>query len=330
MKNVELDWLDSLASAWHASTVAGRAPHAVMLSGSPGVGKRSLAAWMVRDRLALTPAHKLPVFPAELPEHPDLYRLRPQEDKRTISIDQIRQLVSDLSLTSHGRHGKIAVIEPADAMTSHAANSLLKTLEEPPGDALILLIADRAGRLPATVLSRCQRLNITAPPELASLAWLDRLQPATNWGAALRLVGGAPLAAIAAQERIAHTSAMARDFGAIAEGRVSPIETAARWAKDDPQFVLGWIVGQVQRCIHRVSGTAPDATDLGVSETVLNRIDRRNLFCYLDIINGLRGQPAGSFHVQLTLESLLIDWARGLVRCGERFNPDVSLASGAG
>ena len=330
MKNLELDWLEPLASSWHASTVAGRTPHAVLLSGSPGVGKRSLAAWIVRERLALLPASTLPMFPVELPEHPDLYRLRPLEDKRTISIDQIRQLVTDLSLTSHGRRGKIAVIEPADTMTANAANSLLKTLEEPPGDALILLIVDRAGRLPATVLSRCQRLNVTPPAELASLAWLGKLQPATNWGAALRLVGGAPLAAIAAEERIEHTAAMARDFGAIADGRKSPIETAARWAKDDPEFVLGWIVRQVQRCIHRVSGTAPDATDLGVSETVLNRIDRRNLFCYLDIINRLRGQPAGSFNVQLTLESLLIDWARGLVRCGQRFNPGVSLPSGAG
>lgn len=330
MKDIELDWLEPLATGWHASTVSGRAPHAVLLSGSPGVGKRSLAAWIVRHRLALDPVNALPAFPAVLPEHPDLYWLRPLEDKRTISIDQIRQLVTDLSLTSHGRRGKIAVIEPADSMTANAANSLLKTLEEPPGDALILLIADRAGRLPATVLSRCQRLNVTAPPELACLAWLDKLQPATNWGAALRLVGGAPLAAIAAQERVEHTTAMARDFGAIAEGRVSPIDTAARWAKDDPEFVLGWIVRQVQRCIHRVSGTAPDATDLGVSETVLNRIDRRNLFCYLDIINGLRGQPAGSFHVQLALESLLMDWARGLVRCGQRFNPEVSLPSGAG
>lgn len=330
MKNIQLDWLEPQAGAWQASTHSGRAPHAVLLSGSPGVGKRSLAAWIIRDRLALIPATSLPMFPAELPEHPDLYWLRPLGDKRTISIDQIRELVADLNLTSHGRRGKIAVIEPADTMTPNAANSLLKTLEEPPGDALILLIADRAGRLPATVLSRCQRLNITAPAELASLAWLGKLQPATNWGAALRLAGGAPLAAIAAEERIEHTSAMARDFGAIAEGRVSPIDTAARWAKDDPEFVLGWLIRQVQRCIHRASGTAPDATDLGMSETVLNRIDRRNLFCYLDIINGLRGQPAGSFNVQLTLESLLIDWARGLVRCGQRYNPEVSLPSGAG
>ena len=45
---------------------------------------------------------------------------------------------------------------------------------------------------------------------------------------------------------------------------------------------------------------------------MLKRMDRRNLFCYLDTINRLRGQPAGSYNVQLTLESLLIDWANGL------------------
>ena len=45
-------------------------------------------------------------------------------------------------------------------------------------------------------------------------------------------------------------------------------------------------------------------------------MDRPNLFCYLDIINRLRGQPGGSYNVQLTLESLLIDWAEGLAACG--------------
>jgi hypothetical protein len=46
-------------------------------------------------------------------------------------------------------------------------------------------------------------------------------------------------------------------------------------------------------------------------------MDRRNLFCYLDIINRLRGQPGGSFNVHLTLESLLIDWGEGLVNCSQ-------------
>jgi hypothetical protein len=53
-----------------------------------------------------------------------------------------------------------------------------------------------------------------------------------------------------------------------------------------------------------------------IEDSVLQRMDRRNLFCYLDIINQLRGQPGGSYNVQLTLEGLLIDWAGGLRDCG--------------
>jgi DNA polymerase-3 subunit delta' len=330
LNNHEIIWLTPLVQAWRDAATAARAPHAVMLTGSRGVGKRALAAWIVGERLQLEPTRALPLFPIVLPEHPDLYWLRPPEDKRAIGIDQIRELVADLGLTSHGSLGKVAVIDPADSMTANAANSLLKTLEEPPGNTLMILITDRAGKLPATVLSRCQRMHINLPPELQSLSWLDTVRPGTHWGAALQLASGAPLAAIGAHELIDRTAAMARDFGGIAEGRVSPIDTAARWAKDDPEFVLNWIGRQVQRSIHRASGTAPAATDLGVSETVLKRIDRRKLFCYLDIINGLRGQPAGSFNVQLTLESLLIDWARGLVHCGQGLDPEVSLPSGAG
>ncbi|NIQ44609.1 MAG: DNA polymerase III subunit delta', partial [Pseudomonas stutzeri] len=69
----------------------------------------------------------------------------------------------NLQLTSYEGRGKVAVIEPANTMTTSAANSLLKTLEEPPGDTLLILVADRIGRLPPTVFSRCQRIDF-APP----------------------------------------------------------------------------------------------------------------------------------------------------------------------
>lgn len=105
---------------------------------------------------------------------------------------------------------------------------------------------------------------------------------------------------------------MARDFAALPERNASPLEVAGRWAKQEPEFVLGWLCRQVQLCILRVFGGLAAMPGAGVNDSVLQRIDRRNLFCYLDDINRLRGQPAGSFNVQLNLESLLIDWAGGL------------------
>jgi DNA polymerase-3 subunit delta' len=285
-----------------------------LLAGPLGVGKRAAARWIARTTLGMD-ASSLPVYGDKLPEHADLRWIRPPDDKESIGIEQIRELVADLSLTSYEGGGKVAVIEPANAMTVNAANSLLKTLEEPPGDTVLVLVLDRVGKLPATIFSRCQRIDIATPPEEVALAWLDRLQPGAAWMEALRVAGGAPLAAIRTIEERETSATLGRDFNAIAKGEASPIEAAGRWSKLDPQFVLNWLSQQAKLAIISQSAGRESAAGLAIEESVLRSVDTRNLFCYLDIINGLRGQPGGSFNVQLTFESLLIDWANGLREC---------------
>lgn len=309
---MDIPWLNQITESWRKSLRQERAPHALLLLGAQGTGKRCLAGWLARTRLGMSPLESEPQYPLEMPEHADLRWLKPPEDKHTVGIEQIRDLVASVSLTSYEGGGKVAVIDPANAMTANAANSLLKTLEEPPGDALLILIADRVGRLPATIFSRCQRISMPVPAEDDSLAWLARVESSAGWPAVLRATGNAPLAAVAALERIKDTDTMARDFAALPLHNAAPLEVAGRWSKYEPEFVLTWLCRQVQLCILRVFGGLAASPGGGVSDSVLQRIDRRNLFCYLDIINGLRGQPAGSYNVQLTLESLLIDWAGGL------------------
>jgi DNA polymerase-3 subunit delta' len=308
---MQIPWLKPVADSWASSRSQGRPPHALMLAGTVGTGKRCAAAWLARQSLGLQSA-ELPEYPLALPEHADLRWLAPLEDKHTIGIDQVRQLVAELSLTSYEGGSKVAIVEPADAMTTSAANSLLKTLEEPPGDTLLILIVDRPGHLPATIFSRCQRLNIGVPGEAEGLSWLQALQPAANWATVLRESGFAPLAALRALERLDETDAMASEFAAVAEGRAAPLQVAAKWARLEPEFVLDWLSRQVQTCISRASGGSITGVSAVVADSVLKRIDRRKLFCYLDIINRLRGQPKGSFNVQLTLDCLLIDWSQRL------------------
>jgi len=312
---MDLSWLKSLETTWLASKSQGRMPHAVMLLGASGSGKRCAAAWMAATFLDLDTAPAHAQFPLSRPEHADLRWISPLEDKHTIGIDQIRALVADLSLTSYAGNGKVAIIDPANTMTANAANSLLKTLEEPSGNALLILIADRTGKLPATIFSRCQKLTIPLPTESEGLQWLHQLKPTIDWPGILRGAGNAPLAALIAAERLQDTEVMARDFAALSTRHAAPLEVAARWAKYEPEFVLNWLGRQIQDCILRSAAglSAPSSTE--VSDSVLQRIDRRNLFCYLDIINRLRGQPAGSYNVLLTLESLLIDWTGDLLDC---------------
>ena len=314
MNKNELTWLTSFTKSWRDYEDHSRIPHAVLLTGPAGVGKRAAARWIAARMLAVDVESALPVYPIEHLEHADLHWVAPLEDKEAIGIDQIRGLVNKFSLTSYEGASKVAVIEPANAMTNNAANSLLKTLEEPSGNALLILIADRAGRLPATIFSRCQRLDIALPGETEGLTWLDQLQPGTSWGEALRLAGNAPLAAIAAIEQLDTHASMRRDFAGVATGSISPLEVAARWTKLEAPFVLDWLARQVQQAILTAAGGPHAPVGAAIDESVLRLVDRRNLFCYLDIINRLRGQPKGSYNVQLTLESLLIDWAEGLAQ----------------
>ena len=93
------------------------------------------------------------------------------------------------------------------------------------------------------------------------------------------------------------------------------MDVAANWAKLEPAFVLDWLARQVQQLVFVRSGGPRGGFGQGIEDSVLKRMDRRNLFCYLDIINRLRGQQAGSYNVQLALEGLLIDLADGLRRC---------------
>jgi DNA polymerase-3 subunit delta' len=312
---MDISWHKDFAQSWLDRGAQDRQPHAVLLAGPPGVGKRAAATWIAARRLGLMPATELPQYPAEKPAHPDLHWIAPPEDKAAIGIDQIRGLVAEFSLTSYEGGGKVVVIEPANLMTTNAANSLLKTLEEPPGDALLVLVADRTGRLPATIFSRCQRIEFLPPAESEALAWLDRLHPGAAWAEALILAGNAPLAALAAVEQLDTHASMGRDFAAVAIGGASAIEVAARWSRLDTGFVLDWLARQVQQLIMTRAGGSRRVFGQGIDDSVLGRMDTRNLFCYLDIINRLRGQPGGSFNVQLTLEGLLLDLAENLKNC---------------
>jgi len=87
----------------------------------------------------------------------------------------VRELVDWLQLTAQGDGYRAALLVAADTMNRNAANALLKTLEEPGERGLLVLVADRAAALPATVRSRCQTIVLGAGPadRTAALAWLE-------------------------------------------------------------------------------------------------------------------------------------------------------------
>ena len=143
-----------------------RLHHAYLFVGPEGAGKRAVAT-------ALAAAVQCPEGAGdacgECPScrciddrnHPDVHWLEQRKGKRDITIEQVRELQRELVLHRFNGKKKIAVIDPLTLLNLHAQNALLKTLEEPPGDSLLLLIADSTGGVLPTVLSRCLRLRFS-------------------------------------------------------------------------------------------------------------------------------------------------------------------------
>ena len=106
-----------------------------------------------------------------------LVTLEPDEKSKKLSknikIEQIRNVIHEISLTHQYDRLKIAVIYPAEAMSKAGANALLKTLEEPAARVLILLVTHNRGRVPITLRSRCQSWSINQPTAQQSVAWLS-------------------------------------------------------------------------------------------------------------------------------------------------------------
>jgi len=222
-------------------------PHAVLLDGPLGIGKRTLALHFARALLCETPLGGDAC--GQCPScryvganaHPDLRLVEPfeiDEDgavKRLeeIPVKAVRSLIEWTQITSHRGIAKVAVIAPAEAMNLAAANALLKTLEEPPADSYLLLVAHQAGRIPATVRSRCRRMPISIPNPGIALKWLAQ-QGVTDGATVLAQAGGAPLRAreIASpdrqHERSAWLQALARPQSLSAIALAARIEAAPK------------------------------------------------------------------------------------------------------
>lgn len=238
------------AQAWDvlaARAANGTLPHALLLCGPAGLGKRALAEAFVRARLCGSPrdghacgdCRTCRLLAAGT--HPDRVLVTQEENPKThkmrteIVIDQIRGLSARLAMSSQLGGWQVAVVDPAEAMNTAAQNALLKTLEEPTASSLIVLVSDHPWRLGATIRSRCQRIDFTVPARADALAWLSA-RGVEQAEAALAAAGGNPGQAwlLAGQGGMQRRQEVARDLLALAAGRALAREIGKAWADDEP------------------------------------------------------------------------------------------------
>lgn len=180
-----LPWQQKAWSQLRSAARANRLPHAWLLAGPAGTGRHLFAGGMTglllceqKTSAGEACGHCASCHLLSAGHHPDLIRLRPDEGKSQIAVESLREAMARLALTSHRGGRRVLLVEPADALNDNGVNALLKTLEEPPAAAHLILITERLMGLKATLRSRCQILRSGVPTPEQGMNWLQQHQPA--------------------------------------------------------------------------------------------------------------------------------------------------------
>jgi DNA polymerase-3 subunit delta' len=313
-------WLAPALEQFETARRAGSLGHGWLISGPAGIGKVNLALVLAHRLLgvearpaeldATTALAALAARHEPLDRHPDLHWLFPEEDKETISVDQVRDLIDTFVLTAHRGGAKVVIIEPAEALTTAAANALLKTLEEPSGTSYLLLLSHQPGRLPATVRSRCQHLPLRAPAAEAVAGWLHLGLPLVL--EARRQVGAAPLRIAAALQdgEASVFSKLENDLAAVCEERLEPQAVAQSWVKGDVELALGWLRRRLHEELKTRATAASGSTEVTVpaAATLHNAwrsLPARTLFEQYDRAEKLLNQLGSGLNIDLALQAML-------------------------
>ena len=307
-----LPWHEQHWSRLQARRQRDALAHALLLCGAPGLGKRAFAQRFVQGLLCSDPTDGnacgrcRSCLLIEAGSHPDVvglsFGLRRDGTPRTeIVVDQIRELSARLAMRSQLGGWQVVTIDPADAMNAAAANALLKTLEEPAAQTMLILLADAPWRLPQTIRSRCQRIEFQLPDTEVALAWLQA-EGLDDAPAALVAAGGNPgLAATwAGQGALKQRVDVRNDLSALASGRGQPTDVVKRWLDDEPVQLL-WFAAQAAADELRARSRR-DAKPLG------SALDVEELAGWYDAANRTREGLRGPLRADLLLLELLARW----------------------
>lgn len=301
---------------------ADRLPHALLLSGPAGLGKLDFARLLAQFLLCENPTTEhacghcqgCHLFAAGT--HPDFQAIQPEEEGKELTIGQIRELLSWQTLTPQYGRARVVIIEPADRMNQNAANALLKTLEEPAQNALILLVTAHSASLLPTIRSRCQQWSFAIPSRDISLPWLaEQLTDKALAELTLAISDGAPLraASLARSGGLELRTDLFADFEGFLQEKTEPVLLASQWLKlpliEAFSTLHGWHVDMARLKID-VNTTQLNNPDLRKRLQVLSeQVDLTHLLQrqvqLQEAMKRMRGHP----NIQLLLEEMLLSWS---------------------
>ena len=283
----------------------GRLGHALMFNGPAGIGKRRLAMALAQRLLCTADMSRYACGSCKscllmlAGNHPDLSVLEPEELGKYIKIEPVRSLCTLLGKTSQQGGWKVAVITPAESMNISASNALLKSLEEPRGKSLLMLVADRPSLVSGTIRSRCQKQNLSLPNTQMASQWLSEVTGNQEQAiSTLQLAAGRPLLAL---EYMQSDSLEARNqfeglVDRLRQGDMSALDAAQQVQNQISDLMLGWFMDYLHR--------------LATGE--LQNIPNPALFGFSDKLVKARGWVLSGHNLnpQLMWEELFMDWLK--------------------
>ena len=256
-------WLESSWTTLKNHYQQRRLPHALIITGIKGLGKRylgeKLAQLILCEMNVSEPCgtcRQCHLF--EVQSHPDYKVVEPEESSKTIKIEQIRELIDTLNQTPLVATSQVVLINPLESLTLKAANALLKTLEEPLGSVFFILIAHRLTHIPMTLLSRCQVYPIHAYQNEQTLQWLSEALSCTQSEARvlLRFSHGAPLEALALSKKniISKRDQLLRimSYRITGHNPLPDIDVLLKENSDDVFSIMKLIFSDLRKCQLRV------------------------------------------------------------------------------
>lgn len=309
-----LPWMQSVFASLVAQAKEDRFPHALMLEGTEGSGKlhlaRALAAYLLCENRATQDSACGDCKHCELmlsESHGDYREIMPEEAGKQIKVSAIRELSEFVSGSSLLGGVKVVVLAPVSAMNISASNALLKTLEEPSGNTVLILVSHAGGQVMPTIRSRCQTVKPPAAESAMVLTWLGQQfdLDAAAFDRLKALAPGAPLRMrdYLESNMLSEIDAMLALLSGMLKRELTVTEVSEVWAGDQPVQRMLWL-----------SQWLKEITEVAITEDEAFVIHpaARKMFVYLS-----------SRHSALVLSNLYQESVRALghLRASNNLNP---------
>ncbi|HVC49278.1 MAG TPA: DNA polymerase III subunit delta' [Burkholderiales bacterium] len=308
-------------SVWERVARPDLLPHALLIYGRQGIGKLDFARTLTGFLLCSESEKTIPCGVCaschylSQGSHPDFIEVFPLEEEgnkkasKVIKVEQVRDLGERVGLTTHQGGRRVVLVYPAEALNVNAANSLLKTLEEPNSGTYLILVSHRPGMLPLTVLSRCARLEMPLPKEQEALDWLEanHVSKAQSW---LVQAGGGPLLALELSMGDDEPVRLVLLDALCHPSELNVVELAERIMHVDFVKVLTWIYKWVFDLLAAlaIGSVRCHADEAEALLRLVFRIERIELARFAQKVIDRMRTVNHPLNVQLCLEELLLDY----------------------